>query len=295
MKYTLEQFIKLLDDKYNEPFKIIEYNGLSKPGIFYCGYCKKEYHLAKMDKLLSNNRKHICSHCFASQYAEKVLDYFKLDDRLIFDSFGYKENLHKPTVIYKCANCGDTTEKPYTEFLKYPTCIHCGNNAKRRNSNVINDLLPDGFQLIGEYKDQYMKTLFKHEECNFIFNMRPKDLINGHSYCPKCSKKMSKGERKISEYLNSNNINYIKEKSFEWSNQKRYDFFLPDYNLLIEYNGIQHYKNISNFFLSLEEQQRIDIWKEHEAKARGFNYLIISYIDFDKIENILAQRLKENT
>lgn len=294
MKYNLNEFIKNLKEKYNEPFEIIEYSGTSKPGVYICGYCEKEYSLYKMGKLLSENRKHLCSHCFASKKAEEVLLTLETIPTLDFIKFGYKENLHKPTVVYKCICCNEVTEKPHVEFLKYPTCIHCGPNAKRRTTNSIIELLPRGFEILEEYNGQYEKTLFRHE-CGFIFKVRPKDLINGHSYCPKCSKKASKGERKIIEFLSNNNIQFEKEKLFDWSDRKRYDFYLPDYNLLIEYNGIQHYKEVPNFFLPLEEQQKIDKFKENSAKEKGYSILIISYLDFNNIENILAQRLKENS
>lgn len=95
-------------------------------------------------------------------------------------------------------------------------------------------------------------------------------------------------------FLEFNQIDFIKEKIFDWSDNKRYDFFLPKFNLLIEYNGVQHYKEIPNFSLPLEKQQAIDKWKENKAKEFGFDVLVISYLDFDNIENILAQRLKEN-
>ena len=294
MKYTKEHFIALLQEKYNEPFEIIEYSGTSKSGKYFCGYCKKEYSLSKMGKLLDEKRKHLCSHCFESQYADEVLNIFKNSTDLIMIQFSYKQNLHKPTVIYKCKKCEEITEKPYVEFLKYPTCIHCGKNSKRRTTKSVLDLVPKDFTLLEEYSEQYDKKLFQHE-CGFIFKTRPKDLINGHTFCPKCSKKASKGERKIMEYLSQNNFNFTKEKIFNWSNQKRYDFFLPDFNLLSEYHGIQHYKEDTNFFLPLKEQQEIDIWKQNKAKENGYNYLIISYLEFDNIEKILAQRLKENT
>lgn len=293
MKYNFNTYVKLLQEKYNEPFEIKEYNGTSKPGVYYCGYCQKEYSIYKMGKLLSPDRKHICTHCFSSQYATQVLELIKIYPELMFIKFGYKENLHKPTVIYKCNKCNEITEKPYTEFIKYPTCIHCGENAKRRNNNTLNFVLPEGFELVGDYKDQYTKVLFKHK-CGFIFNIRPKDLISGHSFCPKCSKKASKGERAIMEYLNNNNINFTKEKVFEWSNLKRYDFYLPEYNLLIEYNGLQHYKEVPTFKIPLKEQQAIDKWKEEMAIKNNYKILIIPYTEYNNINNILAQRLKEN-
>lgn len=294
MKYSLSEFIKKVEEKYHEPFEILVYEGTSKPGVFRCGYCQEKYTLAKMGILLKEERPHICSHCFSSQYAEQVLQIIQEREDLIFLKFGYKQNLHKPTVIYSCAKCNSSTEKPYVEFLKYPTCIHCGANAKRMNSAGVKLNLPDEFELVGEYQGRHTKTLIRHS-CGFIFKIAPDSILSGHSYCPKCSKKASKGERKIMEYLDSQNIPFIKEKVFDWSNRKRYDFFLPDFNLLIEYQGKQHYEWVPTFSLSLEEQQEVDRWKAAQAFGHGFDLLTISYLDFDKIENILAQRLKENT
>lgn len=294
MGRSKEEFIIEIKEKYNEPFEILEYSGTSKPGSFKCGYCGETYPLAKIGKLLNPDRKHICSHCFASKYADEVLSRIDEEEDLIFVKFGYNKSLHKPTVSYKCKKCGEITTKPYIEFLKYPTCIHCGKNSKRKNGNgIINDL-PEGFELVGEYNGMHNKTLFRHK-CGFIFSTRPKDLISGHTYCPKCSKKASKGERKIINFLESNKIAFEKERVFPWSERKRYDFFLPDYNLLIEYNGIQHYKEVPNFKISLEEQKKIDSFKENKARSKGYSYLVISYEEYEKIEGILAQRLEENT
>ena len=290
MRYTEQNFIQAVKDKYpNEPFEIKSFSGTSKKGEYYCGLCQKTYSLYRMGKLLSNDRKHLCSHCWASSQTQEILDYFPTED-LIFKKLGYNKKLHKPTVIYTCQNCGCNTEKPFAEFIKHPTCIHCGQNSKRRNTKTLQLVIPEGFELLEEYTGQYNKVLFRHE-CGFIFKVRPKDLINGHSYCPKCSQKASKGERKIINLLSGNNIEFIKEKVFDWSDKKRYDFYLPDYNLLIEYHGRQHYEEIPNFFLPLREQQAIDSFKEKVARSKGFDYLIISYKDFDNIEDILVQRL----
>ncbi len=294
MKYSLEQFKKKVEEKYREPFEILEYNGTSKPGLLKCGYCQEERRLYRMGELLKEEREHICSHCFSSTYATQVLQVLERRPDLAFIKFGYKSNLHKPTVVYSCDNCGETTEKPYVEFLKYPTCIHCGFNAKRKTGEGFKKELPSEFELIGEYKGSHEKTLMRHS-CGFIFKIAPGDVISGHSYCPKCSKKASKGERRVMDYLTEHNIAFVKEKVFEWSDRKRYDFYLPDYNLLIEYHGRQHYEWVPTFQLTLEEQQRVDQWKEKEAKKRGFEFFTISYLDFNKIENLLAQRLKENT
>ena len=58
---------------------------------------------------------------------------------------------------------------------------------------------------------------------------------------------MSKGEIEISRYLKLNNISYIHNKTYsEYCNTKetdkklRFDFFLPEFKLFIEYDGKQH-------------------------------------------------------
>lgn len=66
-----------------------------------------------------------------------------------------------------------------------------------------------------------------------------------------CGCLLSKGESNISKLLEDNKILYEKEKIFTDliapSNHKyRYDFYLPDYHRLIEYDGEQHYSYTGN-------------------------------------------------
>lgn len=289
VKYN--DFICKLKEKYpKDNFEIVEYCGSSKAGKYKCNLCKKTYNFYKMGKLLDPKREHICSHCWASSHTQEILDAFP-NPNLDFVKIGYNQDLHKPTVVYKCKQCEQINEKPFNEFLKYPKCIYCGENAKARNEIGLRLLLPEEFELIGEYKNNKTKTLFRHS-CGFIFKTIPKDLLSGHTYCPKCSKKASKGERKIMNFLDLKNIQFEKEKIFPWSDNKRYDFFLPKYNLLIEYNGIQHYKE-TNYFLSLEQQQQIDKFKKEKAIQQGYNFLVIPYTEYKNIDDLLVQRLSD--
>ena len=56
-------------------------------------------------------------------------------------------------------------------------------------------------------------------------------------------KKVSKGEKKIINFLNEHNITFEREKTFSDCRGRtgrqplRFDFFLKDYNILIEYDG----------------------------------------------------------
>lgn len=60
----------------------------------------------------------------------------------------------------------------------------------------------------------------------------------------------------------------------------RYDFYLPDYNTLIEYDGIQHFKNVPYFDKggeSLKSRKARDAIKNKYAEDNGYNLLRIPY------------------
>lgn len=62
--------------------------------------------------------------------------------------------------------------------------------------------------------------------------------------------KESKGELKISMLLNDSNIDYLREFKFDECkniNKLPFDFYLPKYNLCIEYDGEMHFKEIERF------------------------------------------------
>lgn len=117
--------------------------------------------------------------------------------------------------------------------------------------------------------------------------------------CSFCNR--SRGETKIAQYLKQNKIYYESEKCFKdnYSLPKgRFDFWLPTYNLLIEYDGIQHYKpvcfgNISKerALHNLEKTQSNDKLKTLYCIETNKRLLRIPYWDFNHIEDILKKEL----
>lgn len=118
----------------------------------------------------------------------------------------------------------------------------------------------------------------------------------GHG-CEKCgNNKLSKGEKNIEEILLNNNIEYIREESFDGcinpkTNRKLlFDFYLPKYNLCIEYDGKQHF--IDNTFFtkrsgSLKSLQERDRIKNQYCEDNNINLIRISYLNFSNIKKIL--------
>ena len=118
--------------------------------------------------------------------------------------------------------------------------------------------------------------------------------------CPRCQ--FSQGEEAISSYLINNEMTHIPQKTFSGliglgGGLLSYDFYLLEYNLLIEYQGQQHEKFISWFHKSkkdFERQQEHDRRKREYAKNNNIKLLEIWYWNFDKIEEILTKILNQD-
>lgn len=112
--------------------------------------------------------------------------------------------------------------------------------------------------------------------------------------CPFCSS--SRGEKAIKKFLNENSISFVPQKAFESLKIKkvlRYDFYLPEKNLLIEYNGRQHYEPVERFGgkEQLRRQRHHDWLKRKFARDSGIRLLTIPYTQFNMIEEILKENL----
>jgi hypothetical protein len=109
----------------------------------------------------------------------------------------------------------------------------------------------------------------------------------------------SKGESKIKDYLIDNNIKYRASKTFKGliglgNGLLSYDFYLVDYNLLIEYQGNYHDGTANNQSKKdLERQQEHDKRKREYANINNIKLLEIWYWDFDNIEGIFQNEFLE--
>lgn len=115
--------------------------------------------------------------------------------------------------------------------------------------------------------------------------------------CPRCH--LSKGEKRIYEVLLENGLK--KDKDFVW--QKRfkelgrlsYDFYIPSKNLLVEYNGRQHYEPVKYYggYRRFLRQKHFDWLKRSYARKHGLELLVIPYAEYGEIEEKLNAILKE--
>ena len=110
----------------------------------------------------------------------------------------------------------------------------------------------------------------------------------------------SKGEVAISSFLDKNGIKYYREWKLPNEylfNRRKYvlaDFYLPEYNTIIEYNGQQHYFHVGWFGCNnvFEMQQERDYGLRLYCKEHGIRLIEISYKDVGKIAEILKTKVK---
>ncbi len=181
-----------------------------------------------------------------------------------------------------------------------------GANCPKCSSRFINtDYFINKANFIHENKYDYSLTKYSGALekieiiCNKhgIFNQIASVHLSGCG-CPQCYE--SKGETAIVKYLSKNNINFIREKKFDNCKNKRYlpfDFYLPDYNLLIEYDGKQHFESINYFggddaFIKRKNNDEI---KNKFCIDNNIPLLRIKYDEINNINEILNKHIQWET
>lgn len=152
-------------------------------------------------------------------------------------------------------------------------------------------------------KYDYSKSTYENTNCKITiicskhgeFKQSPRDHVGGAG-CPRC--RASKGESLIRNYLENNHISYISQ--YYLACRSRLDFYLPKFNLGIEFNGHQHYIPVSfgsktrNPMESLLNMIKLDNRKLNYCKNNNINLLIIPFWDIKNIDNIMEQYLNNN-
>lgn len=295
---TTEELYSKLNKTYpNDKYEILDWDEVNThPITIKCLNCGSIKTYTRIYGLFSKKKTRFCSNCSETVSQIKVrqilknnnLEFIKWDNQI--DSNG--KIIFR--VIFKCPECGQITNRRVWEVINScDTCGYCGIGHRRKKSHEqflleVQKKFPGEYEILDQYISAKKKIKVRHLDCGFIFEITPDNLLQGRG-CPRCNRYNSKGSKKIKEWLEQNHISYTTEKTFPWSNQKRYDFFVQEYNLLIEFNGIQHYQPIP-FFLknrTFKEQQESDIFKKEKAIENGYNFLVIKYDEIEKIPSLL--------
>jgi predicted Zn-ribbon and HTH transcriptional regulator len=176
----------------------------------------------------------------------------------------------------------DIDRRPYC-----PICVKAMDRRKRALGFARNIGMYGFVSLRSIYTNMTHDVTVQCNRCGYTWDTNPGPLAVGHG-CPKCSS--SRGEAMIAKILDKHHIAYEYPKKFEDLRAKRllhYDFYLPEYNVLIEYQGKQHYESVNYFGgdYTFKKQQKHDEMKRKYAKEHGYHLLEISY-KYDTLKSI---------
>lgn len=120
--------------------------------------------------------------------------------------------------------------------------------------------------------------------------------LNGQG-CRFCESS-SKGEDYIKMWLDDFEINYIRQKSFDtckYVNKLSFDFYLPDYNICVEFDGRQHFEPIEYFggIKGYELNKKRDQVKNNWCLDNNVDLLRIKYNEVNIIKYILKEKLQK--
>ena len=328
IKITKNNIQHYLDKGYNVKLKdVVMVKAEDLPsGSHYkvyvmCDYCGEISYVAYKDYMKYGKKdKHSCKHCMGKKVSEVSYDsrqeylYNGIND--ICNKNGYtlltkKEDIKtaETRVKYKCKKHGINETKLYTLFIGH-VCPKCGvekNTLRARHKPDEIEKEFDNFGGVLVNKEEYENWGRKNlkvicPECKKIFvTSYGSYMRDGGQLCPNCTYKISKGELRIRNFLDSNNIQYNREYRFDDCKYKiplPFDFYIESLNMCIEYDGEGHYRPIQRTYddnYNAEEMFKLtcirDEIKNKYCKNNDIDLLRIPYWDYDNIETILEQKL----
>jgi len=198
-------------------------------------------------------------------------------------------------------------QSPNAHLSQKQGCPPCGleKNTKSRSDTTAEFV--EKSKCVHENRYDYSETVYVNTHTNVViickkhgpFLQLPLNHLKRNG-CPKC--KMSYGECQIIKFLEKNHVKCVPQYTFgDCRNPKtnaklKFDFYIPSKNLLIEYDGLQHFivgkfgkhKSSSEALRLTKYRDRL---KTKYAKSHGIKLLRIKYTELNKIPQILSERV----
>lgn len=226
---------------------------------------------------------------------EKSLEYFAKENSMSYLIEEYsKKNHENASAVFKssgklfwweCLVCGSEYEMNVNERTDGAGCPYC-RRRRVNKTNCLSTTHPEIATILVDTKlgDNITSGLHSSVEvrcpdCKEIFPKPISVLARKGFSCPRCGDNISYPEKIMIDILSQLSLKFSSQKKFKWSRNKRYDFYLPDHNMIIETHGKQHYEDTFTYYggRSAKEEQENDLLKENIAKDNG----ISTYITVD--------------
>lgn len=206
-------------------------------------------------------------------------------------------------ILYKCKciHCGHIGYKTSPDLKTYAfnRCENC------RATHLVGQRFGNLTIIERAGITPYHHTLWKCQcDCGNITFGTYGHLVSGDKISCGCI--TSKGEAKICQILKENNIDFVQQKTFdtcrfETSNQlAKFDFYLPKHNVIIEYDGAQHFEEKGHGWFTDKNLQQIkkrDVYKTQWCQENNILLIRIPYTEYEKlsiemIQNLIEEKVK---
>ena len=280
----------------------------------YCGSVYECYYYA-YNKSHKQICKDACRNCSGKKNSDtskqkrieknyqKILSICNQKGYILLSPMEQLDDVRNKKIKIKCNRHG-VFEINIANFIAGHGCYLCGReSSKKKNLKNIDDveLYINSFNNnILLNKDEFEGVCVpnlkvKCGNCGSVFTTSLHIYKKTSHKCHNCSPN-SIGEAIIKNELNNFNIRFIEQKKFDDCRDKKplpFDFYIPDYNMCIEFQGEQHYRPI-DYFGGIESY---NILKYHDEIKRDYcnnkhmKLLEIKYDQISEITNILKDNI----
>ena len=252
-------------------------------------YWKCQCSCGRIKSIRSDSLKKIktCGECNKNLIGQKF-------GRLLVLEKGKKDKAQHQYYICKC-DCGNVCEINSDNLRRGLTkscgCLH----SEITHKNTFKDITGQKFGKLTaiDYEIKNSKAYWKCRcDCGNETIVASSNLINGHTTSCGCIK--SKGELLIRQLLLELNISFKAEYIFKNLPNRRFDFYLIDKNICIEYDGKQHFNHNTNWYKTKEDYliaQKRDLEKDEYCKKNDIPLIRIPYSDYDKLNKEYLKKL----
>lgn len=208
-----------------------------------------------------------------------------LHPELDFSVTKFSEHDEKYNITVICPKHGVQKVRYYNLLNGQGGCVECGwQKIADKEKTSREDFLEMIYKVHGEKYDTSMVN-FINMRTNVTmicpehgpFDVMPSNLIYRKSGCPICNNNHLEDE--ICRFLNEQNIKYTPQKHFKWLGRQSLDFYLPEYNVGIECQGIQHFipKTFQNDTSNLNEMFLYTLKNDQKKYNLCKNKIVLFY------------------
>lgn len=278
----------------------IEINGRVKAKTKIKVWCKNKEHEpydVTFDnfKGTSNKKGTRCEQCRRNKdiiwTREKIIDYvesngYKFINFIEFDKYASR-------IEIECEK-GHRQTRYFSNFHSGKRCRECW--ITWNEEEIIKFIEDEKYKFIKFVKfDNYASEIEIECEKGHRTTMIFRKFREGHR-CSTCNE--SKGEKIIGEILTKENIEFERQYKFDnckCKNLLPFDFYLPQYKICIEYDGIQHFEILPHWggIDKLIETRIHDTIKTYYCQQNNIKLIRIPYWDYNNIEKILTNIIYE--